>query len=103
MNYFSELYERIRQIMNSERFFYQKIKNIYTTSIDYNAKDEKTIDFFKIVQNKILWAISRQTAAELVYRLAVAALPLMGMYSFEKRCKKHQKIRCCYCQKLPER
>jgi len=65
MNYFSELQERIREIRLSERFFYQKIKDIYTTSIDYNPNDEKTIEFFKIVQNKLLWAISQQTAAEL--------------------------------------
>ncbi|MDX2071658.1 MAG: RhuM family protein [Haliscomenobacter sp.] len=68
MNYFSELQERIREIRLSERFFYQKIKDIYTTSIDYDPKDEKTLEFFKVVQNKLLWAISQQTAAELVYR-----------------------------------
>jgi hypothetical protein len=68
MNYFSELQERIRAIRLSERFFYQKIKDIYTTSIDYDPKDEKTVEFFKVVQNKLLWAISQQTAAELVYR-----------------------------------
>lgn len=85
MNYFSELQDRIREIRLSERFFYQKIKDIYTTSIDYNAKDEKTISFFKIVQNKLLWAISEQTAAELVYRRADANLPLLGMQSFDKK------------------
>ena len=84
MNYFMELQERIRGIRLSERFFYQKIKDIYTTSIDYNPKDEKTIDFFKIVQNKLLWAISQQTAAELIYRRADASLPLLGMISFDK-------------------
>jgi hypothetical protein len=68
MNYFNELQERIREIRLSERFFYQKIKDIYTTSIDYDPKDEKTVEFFKVVQNKLLWAISEQTAAELVYR-----------------------------------
>jgi hypothetical protein len=68
MNYFNELQERIREIRISERFFYQKIKDIYTTSIDYDAKDEKTNEFFKVVQNKLLWAISEQTAAELVFR-----------------------------------
>ena len=57
MNYFNELQERIREIRISERFFYQKIKDIYTTSIDYDAKDEKTVEFFKVVQNKLLWAI----------------------------------------------
>jgi len=85
MNYFSELQERIREIRLSERFFYQKIKDIYTTSIDYDPKDEKTIEFFKVVQNKLLWAISEQTAAELVYRRADAALPLMGMQSLDKK------------------
>jgi hypothetical protein len=84
MNYFNELQDRIREIRLSERFFYQKIKDIYTTSIDYNQKDEKTIAFFKIVQNKLLWAISQQTAAELVYRRADASLPLLGMRSFDK-------------------
>ena len=85
MNYFMELQERIREIRLSERFFYQKIKDIYTTSIDYDPKDEKTIEFFKIIQNKLLWAISKQTAAELVYRRVDATLPLMGMQSFDKK------------------
>jgi len=85
MNYFIELQERIRKIRLSERFFYQKIKDIYTTSIDYDAKDEKTTRFFKIIQNKLLWAISQQTAAELVYRRIDAASPLMGMQSFDKK------------------
>lgn len=85
MNYFNELQERIREIRLSERFFYQKIKDIYTTSIDYEPKDEKTIEFFSVVQNKLLWAISEQTAAELVYRRADATLPLMGMQSFDKK------------------
>ncbi len=85
MNYFNELQERIRGIRLSERFFYQKIKDIYTTSIDYEFKAEKTIDFFKVVQNKLLWAISEQTAAELVYRRVDANLPLLGMQSFDKK------------------
>ena len=84
MNYFAELQERIRQIRLSERFFYQKIKDIYATSIDYNPEDEKTIEFFKVVQNKLLWAISQNTAAELVYRRVDASLPLLGMHSFDK-------------------
>jgi hypothetical protein len=85
MNYFDELQSRIREIRISERFFYQKIKDIYTTSIDYDAKDEKTIAFFKIVQNKLLWAISQQTAAELVYKRVDATLPLLGMLSYDKK------------------
>ena len=85
MNYFNELQGRIREIRLSERFFYQKIKDIYTTSIDYDAKDEKTIAFFKVVQNKLLWAISQNTAAELVYRRVDAELPLLGMQSLDKK------------------
>jgi hypothetical protein len=85
MNYFTELQERIREIRISERFFYQKIKDIYTTSIDYDAKDDKTVTFFKIVQNKLLWAISQHTAAELVFRRIDASLPLLGMLSFDKQ------------------
>ena len=79
MNYFNELQERIREIRLSERFFYQKIKDIYTTSIDYDPKSEKTTEFFKIVQNKLIWAISQQTAAELIYRRVDSKLPLLGM------------------------
>ncbi|MEP6794110.1 MAG: virulence RhuM family protein [Saprospiraceae bacterium] len=85
MNYFNELQERIREIRLSERFFYQKIKDIYTTSIDYDPRDENTIEFFKLVQNKLLWAISEQTAAELVYRRVDATLPLLGMQSYDKK------------------
>jgi len=85
MNYFNELQSRIREIRLSEKFFYQKIKDIYTTSIDYDPKDEKTIAFFKVVQNKLLWAISQNTAAELVYRRVDAILPLMGMLSYDKK------------------
>ncbi|PIQ16768.1 MAG: cell filamentation protein Fic [Flavobacteriales bacterium CG18_big_fil_WC_8_21_14_2_50_32_9] len=84
MNYFTELQERIREIRLSEKFFYQKIKDIYKTSIDYNPKDDNTLKFFKIVQNKLLWAISSQTAAELVYRRVDASLPLVGMLSYDK-------------------
>jgi hypothetical protein len=85
MNYFNELQNRIREIRLSEKFFYQKIKDIYTTSIDYDPKNEKTIEFFKKVQNKLLWAISQNTAAELVYRRVDASLPLMGMFSYDKK------------------
>jgi len=85
MIYFDELQTRIREIRLSERFFYQKIKDIYTTSIDYDPKDKKTITFFKIVQNKLLWAISQKTAAELVHQRVDATLPLMGMQSLDKK------------------
>ena len=85
MNYFNELQDRIREIRLSEKFFYQKIKDIYTTSIDYDSKDKDTIQFFKVVQNKLLWAISQQTASELVFRRVDASLPLMGMLSYDKK------------------
>ena len=84
MGYFDELQKRLRDIRISERFFYQKIKDIYMTSIDYDPKDEKTIEFFKIVQNKLLWAISSKTAAELVHARVDMSLPLLGMQSFDK-------------------
>jgi len=89
MNYFNELQNRIREIRLSEKFFYQKIKDIYTTSIDYDPKDEKTILFFKKTQNKLLWAISQNTAAELVFRRVDASLPLMGMLSYDKKTSKN--------------
>lgn len=83
MNYFKELLERIREIRLSERVFYQQIKDIYATSIDYNPSDEITLKFFKEVQNKLLWAVSGKTAAELVYYRANASLPMMGLTSTE--------------------
>jgi len=87
MSYFDELQKRLRDIRISERFFYQKIKDIYMTSIDYDPKDEKTIEFFKVVQNKLLWAISSQTAAELVHNRVDINKPLLGMSSFDKENK----------------
>lgn len=83
MNYFKDLLERIREIRMSERVFYQQIKDIYATSIDYNPSDETTLEFFKEVQNKLLWAVSGKTAAELVYYRANAKLPMMGLTSTE--------------------
>lgn len=83
MNYFKELLERIREIRLSEKVFYQQIKDIYATSIDYNPSDEITLQFFKEIQNKLLWAVSGKTAAELVYYRANASLPMMGLTSTE--------------------
>lgn len=90
MNYFKELLDKIREIRISERVFYQQIKDIYKTSIDYDPSDEMTIRFFKEIQNKLLWAVSGQTAAELIYYRANATLPQMGLTStrqIEKVCK----------------
>ncbi len=66
MNYFRELIERIRTIRIEEKVFYQQIKDIYRTSYDYNEDAEITKEFFKEIQNKLLWAVSGKTAAELV-------------------------------------
>lgn len=81
MNYFRELLERIREIRLSERVFYQQIKDIYATSIDYDPSDSMTLAFYKEVQNKLLWAVSGKTAAELIYYRSNASLPMMGLTS----------------------
>ena len=86
-NYFKELLDRIREIRLSERVFYQQIKDIYATSIDYNPSAEMTLAFFKEVQKKLLWAVSGKTTAELVYYRANASLPMMGLTSTEKEGK----------------
>ncbi|MCK6692235.1 MAG: virulence RhuM family protein, partial [Thermoanaerobaculia bacterium] len=79
MNYFDELLARIRDIRSSEKVFYQKVKDIYATSIDYDPNTESTLEFFKIVQNKLLWAVSKQTAAEIIAGRANAEKPNMGL------------------------
>jgi len=71
-NYFDELLERIRAIRASERMFYQKITDIYATSIDYDSGAETTQTFFATVQNKLHWAIHGHTAAEVIYQRADA-------------------------------
>lgn len=86
-NYFKELLNRIREIRISEKVFYQQIKDIYATSIDYNPSAEMTLAFFKEVQNKLLWAVSGKTAAELVYYRANALQPMMGLTSTEQEGK----------------
>lgn len=82
-DYFDELLERIRDIRASERRFYQKITDIYATSIDYNPHVQITLDFFKTVQNKIHWAIHGHTAAELIAERADATKPNMGLTSWK--------------------
>lgn len=86
-NYFKELLGRIREIRLSEKVFYQQIKDIYATSIDYDPSAAMTLAFFKEVQNKLLWAVSGKTASELMYYRANASLPLMGLTSTEKEGK----------------
>jgi len=81
--YFDELLERIRDIRASERLFYQKITDIYATSIDYDPAAEVTKTFFAAVQNKLHWAIHGHTAAELVYERADASKPHMGLTTWK--------------------
>jgi hypothetical protein len=79
-DYFEELLERIREIRASERRFYQKITDIYAQcSIDYDHKSELTLNFYKTVQNKLHWAITGNTAAEIIESRANAENPNMGL------------------------
>ncbi len=78
-DYFDELIRRIQDIRTSERRFYQKITDIYATSIDYDPTLEISIEFFKAVQNKMHWAITRQTAAEIIHERADSAKRNMGL------------------------
>jgi len=78
-DYFDELLERIRDIRASERLFYQKITDIYATSIDYDSSAEITQNFFATVQNKLHWAIHGHTAAEIIRYRADAGKPNMGL------------------------
>ena len=82
-DYFDELLERIRDIRASERRFYQKITDIYALSIDYDKSDELTRDFFANVQNKLHWAITGKTAAEIIYDSADASKLYMGLTSWK--------------------
>ena len=78
-SYFDELLERIRDIRSSEKVFWRKVLDIYATSVDYSANAEESVLFFKTVQNKMLYAVTGMTAAELVSGRANAMLPMMGM------------------------
>jgi hypothetical protein len=78
-DYFDELLERIRDIRSSERRFYQKVLDIYATSVDYTTNTEMSQQFFATVQNKMHWATHGHTAAELIHQRADAAQPLMGL------------------------
>ncbi len=81
-DYFEELTRRIQDIRTSERRFYQKITDIYATSIDYDPTQDISIGFFKTVQNKMHWAITGKTAAEIVHSRADSTKPNMGLTNF---------------------
>jgi len=81
--YFQELLQRIRDIRSSERNFYQKVTDIYATSIDYLKDDKLTKEFFATVQNKMHYAVHGHTAAEIIAQRADSKKPLMGLTSFK--------------------
>jgi hypothetical protein len=83
VDYFDELLERIRDIRTSEKRFYQKIKDIYATSIDYDTQAEITFEFYQTVQNKLHWAIHGKTAAELIRERVDSNKPNMGLTSWK--------------------
>ena len=83
-DYFEKLLEEIREIRLSERRFYQKVTDIYATSIDYDKKSPVSINFFKKVQNKMHYAVSHQTAAEIIYNRVDSEIEHMGLTSWEK-------------------
>jgi hypothetical protein len=82
IRYFDELTERIRDIRSSERIFYQKVKDIFCLSIDYDAKTDQAKKFFSTIQNKLHWAIHQHTAAELIVQRAIATTQNMGLRSW---------------------
>lgn len=81
-NYWKELVERIRDIRSSEKVFYRQLLDLFATSVDYNPKSDESRQFFQIVQNKLHYAVNRQTAAEIIFSRADAEQPYMGMKSF---------------------
>lgn len=82
--YFEHLLEDIREIRMSERKFYQKITDIYATSVDYDKNSKTTQDFFAQVQNKLHWAIHKHTAAEIIVERANSEKPHMGLMNWRK-------------------
>ena len=80
--YWKELIDRIRDIRSSEKVFYRQVLEIYATSIDYDPKTKESVEFFKKVQNKIHYAVSGETAAEIIYNRADAEEEFMGLTTF---------------------
>ncbi len=82
-DYFDEMLARIRDIRSSEKRFYQKIRDIYALAVDYDPKAQETLTFFRIVQNKLHFAVSGKTAAELISERADASKPNMGLTAWK--------------------
>lgn len=81
-NYWKELLARIKDIRSSEKVLYRQVLDLYATAVDYNPKDEKSIEFFKIVQNKLHYAAHGHTAPEVIYERADSDKPFMGLTTF---------------------
>ena len=81
--YFRELLQRIRDIRSSERNFYQQVTDIYATATDYDPRDEMTKMFFATVQNKLHYAVHKNTAAEIIYKRVDNEKPFVGMTNFK--------------------
>ena len=82
-NYWKELLDRIKDIRSSEKVLYRQVLDLYATAVDYNPKDEKSIKFFKIVQNKLHYATHGHTASEVIYERADSNKPFMGLTTFK--------------------
>lgn len=80
--YWKELLDRIRDIRSSEKVLYRQVLDLYATSVDYNPKSDESIQFFKIVQNKLHYAAHGHTAAEVIFERADAEKPFMGLTNF---------------------
>ena len=81
-NYWKELLDRIRDIRSSEKVMYRQVLDLYATSVDYDPRSEESIQFFKMVQNKLHYATHGHTAAEIIYERVDADKPFMGLTSF---------------------
>jgi len=82
-NYFEELLNRIRDIRSSEKVFWRKVLDIYSTSVDYDPKSESSVLFFQTIQNKMHWAAHGHTAAEIIYQRINAQHPNLGLTNFK--------------------
>lgn len=82
-NYWKELLARIKDIRLSEKVMYRQVLDLYATAVDYNPQDEKSIEFFKIVQNKLHFATHGHTAPEVIYERANVEKPFMGLTTFK--------------------
>ena len=82
-DYWKELLARIRDIRSSEKVMYRQVLDLYATSVDYNPKSQESVSFFKMIQNKLHYAVNRQTAAEIIYDRADSVKEFMGLSCFK--------------------